>query len=120
MELYYSSSIKSEPCLTNVGSYIFTNPESGMSDSLMFGSLFENVLKLAISVRMLLAISLFRVRSQVVVVLLEQSTNHRLTYSVTLLVKTLFNVNQTTIEPLSFARRVACGVRRYNVQQNYL
>ena len=26
MELYYSSSIKSEPCLTNAGSYIFTNP----------------------------------------------------------------------------------------------
>ncbi len=91
-----------------------------MSSRLMFGPLFTNILKLAISVRVLLACPLFRVGSQVVVVLLEQPTNHRLTYFVTSFIKTLFNINQTTVEPLSVAHWIACSVRRYDVQQDHL
>jgi hypothetical protein len=96
------------------------NTESGLSGGLMFISLFTNVLKLAISVRVLLACPLFRIGSQAIVVLFEQSANHRLTYSVTLLTKPIFNINQTTVEPLSVAHRIACSVRRHDVQQDLL
>ncbi|MEE8392174.1 MAG: hypothetical protein V3S14_15465, partial [Anaerolineae bacterium] len=94
--------------------------ERGMSGCSMFGPLFTNVFKLTISVWVLLAGPLFHVGSQAVVVLLEQPTNHWLTGSVTSLIETLFNINQTTVEPLSVTHWIACSVRRHDVQQDHL
>ena len=80
----------------------------------MFGTLFANVPKLAISVRVLFVGLLFHIGSQAIVVLSEQPTDDRLTDSVLWLVKTFFNISQTAVEPLFVAHRIACRMGRYD------
>ena len=86
-----------------------------MPSRLMFSMLLTNVPELAVSVRVLLAGLLFHIGSQAIVVLSEQATDHWLADSVPFLVKTFFNVSQTTVEPLFIAHRIACCMGRHDV-----
>ena len=82
----------------------------------MLVSLLTNVLKLAISIRVLLSSQLLLVGSQAVVVLFEQATDDWQTYPV-LVIEALLNISQTTVEPLSFAHWITCCVGLHDVQQ---
>jgi len=85
--------------------------EPGLSRRLMVGSLRKNVLKLAISVRMGWAFFFFGIEAQALVVLLEQSANHRQTDPVALLLKLHLNISQTAVEPLTATHRITSRMR---------
>jgi hypothetical protein len=91
-----------------------------LSGILVFSSLFVNVLELLITVWVWYIRQLFHIGTQPVVMLPEQPTDHRLTDTVTVLVETLLDICQATVEPFAFAQRVTCGVGRHDDQQCWL
>jgi hypothetical protein len=86
--------------------FLGIHTEPRLAQFLMVTALFQNIFKLAITVRMRLTFSCFGVDPQTVVVFLEQAANHRLTDPVSLLIKTRLNINQTTIKPFAFTHGI--------------
>jgi hypothetical protein len=80
-------------------------------------ALFLKVPKLSIAVRRRSAFDFFHVHMQIIVMRLQQPTNHRATHAVTLGVQFFFEIREATIEPFTFTHRITRGMRSDQVQQ---
>ena len=80
----------------------------------MFRTLFLNVLKLSVTLRMLFGSNLLDVSSQMVIVLLKQPANHGQADAVILFIETFLNIAQATVEPFPVAHRVTDCMRGHD------